>query len=667
MARYGATTLQLNQWYHISGVYDAAAQTLDVYLNGVLDNGPLRGTVASSQQNSTLNVTVGRRAGSAGSEFNGTIDEVRIYNRALSPAEIQVDMQMAVTGAPSSDATAPSAPGTLTATASGSSRINLAWGAATDNVGVTGYRVERCAGSGCSTFAQIATPAGTSFNDTGGLSAATSYSYRVRAIDAAGNLGAYSNLASATTAPLSQTKGPLTLHSANPRWLTDGTGNAVFLSGSHTWNNLQDWGANGSARAFDFASYVNMLTAHGHNFTILWRTELPKFCRLPTTASNPPDFTVAQHPWQRTGPGLADDGGPKFDLTKFDQSFFDRLRARAVQLNDAGIYAGVYFFTGEWLDDFRCTGDGHPLTGTNNINSIDDGGGTGSMMMSAPNAITSIQDALVNKIIDTLNDLPNILWLVSEEAPASATWWNDHLIAHVRAYEAAKPLQHPIGYAVPGGSGDWMVINSNADWVAIHSKVFSDSPCGSGTPACKAIMNDSDHSYFGMWNESAQANRNFAWANFLNGNSVSFMDPYTVYYPRENRNLCANAMNGICDAVDARWNNFRDNLGYMVRYSARMNLAQMTPRPSLASTGFALAHAGASQAEYLVYQPNSGGFTVDLSATTRVLNVEWLNPSTGAVTAGSPVTGGSSAQPFTPPFSGDAVLYLVDSAGNGRP
>jgi hypothetical protein len=270
-------------------------------------------------------------------------------------------------------------------------------------------------------------------------------------------------------------------------------------------------------------------------------------------------------------------------------------------------------------------------------------------------------------MIDTLNDLPNILWLVSEESPSSATWWNDHLIAHARAYQAGKPFQHPIGFGVPGGGTDSMVIDSNADWVAIHSKVFSSTNCGSGTPACKAIMNDSDHTYFGMWTESAQANRNFAWQNFLSGNSVSFMDPYTVYYPREGRDSCQNPVNGICDAADTRWTNFRANLGYMVRYSTRMHLAQMTPRPSLSSTGWALAHAAASQAEYLVYQSNSGGFTVNLSATTRVLNVEWLNPSTGAITTGSPVTGGSSAQAFTPPFSGDAVLYLVDSAGNGRP
>ena len=58
--------------------------------------------------------------------------------------------------------------------------------------------MERCQGAGCATFAQIATPTGTSFSDTG-LTAGTSYSYRVRATDAAGNLGGYSNTASATT------------------------------------------------------------------------------------------------------------------------------------------------------------------------------------------------------------------------------------------------------------------------------------------------------------------------------------------------------------------------------------------------------------------------------------------------------------------------------------
>ncbi|PYS27524.1 MAG: hypothetical protein DMG11_16110, partial [Acidobacteria bacterium] len=98
----------------------------------------------------------------------------------------------------SGDTTPPAAPTNLAAAASSASRINLTWTASTDNVGVTGYRIERCQGAGCSTFAQIGTSTSASYSDTG-LSASTSYRYRVRATDAAGNLSAYSNTASATT------------------------------------------------------------------------------------------------------------------------------------------------------------------------------------------------------------------------------------------------------------------------------------------------------------------------------------------------------------------------------------------------------------------------------------------------------------------------------------
>ena len=106
-----------------------------------------------------------------------------------------------------SDTTPPSAPGTPTATVAGSTQINLSWGAATDNVGVTGYRVERCTGAGCSTFAQIATSTGTTFSNTG-LAGATTYRYRVRATDAKGNLGAYSAIAQATTTSAADTTPP---------------------------------------------------------------------------------------------------------------------------------------------------------------------------------------------------------------------------------------------------------------------------------------------------------------------------------------------------------------------------------------------------------------------------------------------------------------------------
>ena len=108
MFRYGATTLQLNTWYHIAGVYNAANQTLDVYLNGALDDGQLIGTVTSSQQNSTANVNIGRRAGSTGFDFPGRIDDVRIADHALTQAQIQTDMATPLGGTTApSDTTLP--------------------------------------------------------------------------------------------------------------------------------------------------------------------------------------------------------------------------------------------------------------------------------------------------------------------------------------------------------------------------------------------------------------------------------------------------------------------------------------------------------------------------------------------------------------------------------
>ena len=89
------------------------------------------------------------------------------------------------------DATAPSVPANLQATVISTSRIDLTWTASTDNVGVTGYRVYRDG-------SLVASPSGTSYSDTG-LSAGTTYAYRVAATDAAGNASAQCSAVDATT------------------------------------------------------------------------------------------------------------------------------------------------------------------------------------------------------------------------------------------------------------------------------------------------------------------------------------------------------------------------------------------------------------------------------------------------------------------------------------
>jgi hypothetical protein len=171
-----------------------------------------------------------------------------------------------------------------------------------------------------------------------------------------------------------------------------------------------------------------------------------------------------------------------------------------------------------------------------------------------------------------------------------------------------------------------------------------------------------------MWNDSVQTNRNYAWENFVGGNQVAFMDPYLVYYPRENRNNCIAPKNGICSAPDPRYNNFRDNLGYILAYSRKMNLKNAQPSTALCSSQWCLGQTPAVGTELLIYAPNGGTVTVDLTkATGRTMNFEWFSPATGNVTNGT-VPGGNNKQTFMPPagLTGDAVLYIVDSAGHAN-
>ena len=188
----GTAKLTASAWSFLTETYDGS--TLRLYVNGTqVASTAHTGTIATS----TNPLQIGGDS-IYGQYFAGLIDNVRVYNVALTAAQIQTDQTTAVTSAP--DTTPPTQPGTLTATAASPSEVDLSWGASTDNVGVTGYLIERCSGASCSNFAQIATTTGTgtTYKDTS-VSANTSYSYRVRATDAAGNLSTYSNTASATT------------------------------------------------------------------------------------------------------------------------------------------------------------------------------------------------------------------------------------------------------------------------------------------------------------------------------------------------------------------------------------------------------------------------------------------------------------------------------------
>jgi YD repeat-containing protein len=128
------------------------------------------------------------------------------------------------------DTTPPTTPANLTAAAAGGV-VSLSWSASTDNVRVGGYDIERCQGSGCTSFAQIATSTGASYSDSGAAQDVT-YEYRVRAFDEAGNDSGYSNTASATLPDTTPPSVPAGLSASAVSWST------VSLSWSASTDNV---------------------------------------------------------------------------------------------------------------------------------------------------------------------------------------------------------------------------------------------------------------------------------------------------------------------------------------------------------------------------------------------------------------------------------------------
>ena len=244
----GTASLPLNVWSHLASTFDGSVVRL--YVNGTLVSST---TVSGSMAPSTGPLRIG--GNSVWSEwFAGSIDEVRVYDRALSAGEIQQDSQTPVGGvSPPADTSPPTPPSGVSAAVT-SGAVSLAWTGSSDDVGVVRYNVHRSQTAGFTPVAanRVGQPAATSYTDSG-LASGT-YFYRVIAEDAAGNLSTASAEVAAAMpdGPTPGSAGLVAAYSFNAgsgSSVADssGRGNAGVVSGA-AWSGV---GRFGSALSFD--------------------------------------------------------------------------------------------------------------------------------------------------------------------------------------------------------------------------------------------------------------------------------------------------------------------------------------------------------------------------------------------------------------------------------
>jgi hypothetical protein len=458
-----------------------------------------------------------------------------------------------------------------------------------------------------------------------------------------------------------KTTGPLRRHPSNSRYFTDGSGKAVYLTGSHTWNNFQEK-SDAPSPNLDYAGYLRLLQEKNHNFMRLWVWEQAAWA--PWTKEK---VEFDPLPYVRTRPGMALDGSPRFDLTQFNQEYFDRLRSRVQAAGDHGIYVSVMLFQGWSIgkkpDVPGNPWPGHPFNRENNINGLDgdlDGNGEGKEIhtLGSP-AILALQERYVAKVLDTLNDCDNVLWEISNEGDPDSREWQYHMISYVKYYEAGKEKQHPVGMtAIYPGGNNADLFESPADWISPTSGLDdyrNDPPAADGR---KVIMTDTDH----LW--GVGGDRGWVWKSFARGLNPIYMDPFEHEQWKSSY---------------AKFESCRQSMGDTQAYANRINLARAVPHGDLASSGYCLADPGE---EYLVYIPFHAPqaelprplsklrkpvrnflwqfkrrATLNLSAAAGEFIVEWFDPTSKKIMHGEPINGGKIYN-LTPPFRGDAVLYL---------
>ncbi len=473
---------------------------------------------------------------------------------------------------------------------------------------------------------------------------------------------------------------------ANPRYFTIGSGNdrdrrVVYLTGSHIWNNFHDGLGPGSdcsqtPQQNDYGAYLEFLKDHGHNFIRLWRWEQFKS----QAAGGNFHLCMTPQPWPRTGPGTAMDGKPKFDLSTFDQAYFDRLRDRVIAAVNEGIYVAVMLFEG-WglhLSPAPDNVEGHPFHAANNVNEIGITSIVDYQVLPLNHRVQAFQETYIRKVVDTVHDLPNVLYEVANESSGDtaefvqlpdgssiptpvgdSTQWQYWVINFVKEYEQQMGYdKHPVGmtmqFPVPDQTKvNDTLFNSPADWISpgfddelFTGRWFTNPPASDGR---KVVITDTDHYAPGAGDAL------WAWKSFLRGHNPILMDF------------------GIIDVVNPLdpslgvppYESFepaRYAMGDTLRFAQQMRLIEMEPRGDLSSTGYVLANPGE---EYLILQQSDTAdpFTVTLEAGTYT--AQWYSViSRETKGAGKVTVETDRSVSFTAPFSevGPAVLYLKQAA-----
>lgn len=238
--------------------------------------------------------------------------------------------------------------------------------------------------------------------------------------------------------------GPIALHPQNPHYFTFRGRPTILITSAEHYGAVLNLD-------FDYATYLKTLRADGMNHTRLWAgtyREIPGSFGITdnTLAPNPERYAC---PWARSStPGYAH-GGNKFDLARWDEAYFARLKDFMTQASAAGVVVEVNLWCPNYEESLW---KASPMHVSNNVNSVG-ACGKDEVYTLKHKDLLDVQEATTRKIVRELKDFENLFYEIANEpyfGGITLEW--QHRIAEIIADEEKEfPGKHLISQNVANG------------------------------------------------------------------------------------------------------------------------------------------------------------------------------------------------------------------------
>ncbi|UCC96576.1 MAG: hypothetical protein JSW66_12110 [Phycisphaerales bacterium] len=458
--------------------------------------------------------------------------------------------------------------------------------------------------------------------------------------------------AAAQTAVSGQAVKPIRLHPDNPHYfLWRGRPTILITSGEHYGAVLN--------QAFNYRKYLRTLESLDFNLT---RTFTGAYCE-PFGAFKIQDNTLAPKksdlicPWARSSePGYAN-GGNKFDLTKYDTAYFDRLRNFVREAGRKGVVVELVLFCPFYGDQMWKLS---PMNAANNINGIGTMERTEVYTLKHPELL-AVQDAMVVKIVAELKDFDNLYYEICNEPYFGGVTleWQAHIAETIADAEADFEARHLIAQNIANKQKKITDPNPRVSIFNFHYAKPPDTVADNYGLNC--VIGDDETGFAGSEPEPYRIE---GWDFILAGGAVYDNLDYSFTVGHEDGTADINAPGGGGAVLHRQLRILRDFIN-------GFDFVRMKPDNSVIKGGMpeeatarALVERGRAYAIYI----NGGNATqLQVELPRGKYRTEWINTKTGEVDKKETFDhAGGRLTLKTPKYENDVALRILCSDENDR-